>query len=189
MRQITQVQTIVKYNELNEDQKTKVINNLRDINVDHDWFDFTYEDTKTILEFLGFSDVKIQFSGFSSQGDGASFTGKFKVSDNVNETKDRIKAVKEYTPHIKLFEYGMMRFNNEEWSDETLLIKRISHRYSHSGTISSDNKDLTKFVRDFSNELYKTLEKEYDYLTSRKCIEETIEANEYEFDLETLKIV
>jgi hypothetical protein len=41
---------------------------------DYEWWDFIYEDWKEWLERAGFSGPDISFSGFSSQGDGASFT-------------------------------------------------------------------------------------------------------------------
>ena len=37
-------------------------------------------------------------------------------------------------------------------------------------------------MNDLCSWLYKTLEAEYDYMTSEAAIIETIEANEYEFD-------
>jgi len=40
---------------------------------------------------------------------------------------------------------------------------------------------ITETLRDYAKELYRDLEKEYEYLSSEKVIIETIEANEYEF--------
>jgi hypothetical protein len=39
-----------------------------------DWYEFSIDDWTTALEQVGFTDAKINFSGFWSQGDGASFT-------------------------------------------------------------------------------------------------------------------
>jgi len=47
---------------------------LRQGATDYQWWDFTYDDWKTALEQLGFTNPEINFSGFWSQGDGASFT-------------------------------------------------------------------------------------------------------------------
>jgi hypothetical protein len=46
-------------------------------------FDFegVTEDAKQILQYLGFSDVQIAWTGFSSQGDGASFIGRWYAKD------------------------------------------------------------------------------------------------------------
>ena len=47
---------------------------------DQDWCDCTIEDWKTKLAGLGFDDAVISYSGFSSQGDGASFTANINPS-------------------------------------------------------------------------------------------------------------
>jgi hypothetical protein len=41
--------------------------------------------------------------------------------------------------------------------------------------------DILDFCRDKASDLYRTLENEYDYLTSDESIKETCEANEYLF--------
>lgn len=64
--------------DLPPDVQEKVIDEHRDWNVEagYDWWENVYEDWTRRLEELGFNDVEISFSGFSSQGDGASFTAK-----------------------------------------------------------------------------------------------------------------
>jgi hypothetical protein len=41
---------------------------------------------------------------------------------------------------------------------------------------------ITDFAREKSKEIYRDLEKEYDYLHSDEYIQEIIEENDYEFD-------
>lgn len=74
MRQETIVKTWLQFSELSAKGKAKAIDAHRDINTDHDWFDFMIEDYENKLKKLGFHNIKIYFSGFSSQGDGACFT-------------------------------------------------------------------------------------------------------------------
>lgn len=52
-----------------------LIEKHRDWNVDNDWYDYTFDDFVTVAESFGFAvdKDKIRFSGFWSQGDGASF--------------------------------------------------------------------------------------------------------------------
>lgn len=50
-----------------------LIEKYHDINVDFDWWDFTYDDFRERLERAGIRVGQIEFSGFSSQGDGARF--------------------------------------------------------------------------------------------------------------------
>lgn len=47
---------------------------LMDGQTDHEWWEYTYETWKNALDQIGFCDADISFSGFWSQGDGASFT-------------------------------------------------------------------------------------------------------------------
>lgn len=150
MRQETITKTYLKFNELSPEQKQKVLDKNRHYNTDFDWFEESIGEFKTKLEKLGFYDVKVEFSGFSSQGDGASFTAK----------------------HDKRGE-----------------VYRIGRSYSHSNTITSDN-EVTKLVaRKLSDELYRDLEKEYNYLQSDESIAEILDINEYEFDIDTLDTV
>jgi hypothetical protein len=49
---------------------------LREGALDYEWWDTSYDMWKEALEQIGFSEPDISFSGFCSQGDGASFTCK-----------------------------------------------------------------------------------------------------------------
>lgn len=188
MRTITETRTIAKYEELTEEQKVKVCEHYSDMNTDYDWYDSTYEDTKIILGLLGFSNIEIQFSGFWSQGDGASFTATFSVPQTKKELKERIKAFKEYAPKDDLHQFEKLTFDKEECSIGFFEVFRIDSRYSHSCTISSDHEGLKEFARSFSNDIYKSLEREYEYLQSREAVEESLTCNDYEFDTHTLRI-
>jgi hypothetical protein len=149
MRQEIVTKTYLKFNELNNEQQNKVIDYLSDINVIHDWYEYIYDEYTTKLQKLGFYDIKIQFSGFCCQGDGASFSAKHKRGTV-------------YT----------------------------TSRYSHSGTMSCDESEILLTVaKRLADNCYKSLECEYEHLTSRESIIETIECNEYEFDSESLKII
>ena len=47
--------TLYSYDELSEDAKDKAIEEMYDINVNHDWWEFTYDDAETIgLKITGF---------------------------------------------------------------------------------------------------------------------------------------
>ena len=58
------------FKELSEDRQFEIVENL----MGDDWHESIIEDIKAELEELGISEPDIQFSGFWSQGDGASFT-------------------------------------------------------------------------------------------------------------------
>ncbi len=75
----------MKLKDMTKEQILSVIEKHRDINVDNDvWCKYIFEQYIDILNSFGFEDVKIFFSGFYSQGDGASFTS----SININKFLD-----------------------------------------------------------------------------------------------------
>ena len=151
MRQETIIKTYKYFDEFDKETQDLIVRKHDRINgfswefVSDDLIkDFTGE-----LESMGYSNIKIEYSGFYSQGDGASFTAK----------------------------HG---------DDE---IYRNNSHYSHSNSVSCDNKELLEQARKLMNEFYKRLMNAYEYLYTKEAIIETILANEYEFDVDTLKIV
>ena len=65
------------FSELSPTAKKHAIDELRDTNVDYnDWHEPIIEDFENEMKEFGLSDVDVQYSGFYSQGDGASFTAE-----------------------------------------------------------------------------------------------------------------
>ena len=204
MRQVTITKTYLKFNELNEEQQRKVLNHLRDINLGHEWYEFTQEAFHTALETLGFSNIKSQFSGFWSQGDGASFNANFELPKNDTDLKERVEKLLKDAPYFfhtyadkveDMKETGLkesflnLDFTNEiEEGEGQITVEQRGH-YSHEYTMQCWNKGLQEFSRAMAAKYYMELEKEYEYQTSDEAIKETIESNDYEFDSETLEIV
>ena len=189
MRIETSTRKLYQFAELDEETQQKAIEKLYDINVDHEWYDCTYEDVKEIGKIIGIRVDKVYFSGFSSQGDGACFEGSYEYA------KGSGKAIRTYAPRDtelhgiadrltaiqRPYMYGLYAH-----------VKQRGHYYhencteidvDHDGyydTLPYD--DIVEELRDFMRWIYSRLEKEYEYLTSEESIKETIEANEYEFD-------
>ncbi len=88
------------FSELSSEQKAKVIEKYNDINTDHDWSQWTIDDWKEKLERQGFLSPEIYFSGFWSQGDGASFTAEIDLEKFLSGR--RIKA--KYAPELALYQ-------------------------------------------------------------------------------------
>jgi hypothetical protein len=59
----------------------------------NDWFESSIDHFVEALEFIGFNDVRVRFSGFWSQGDGAHFTGSYSYK------KGALAAVKKEYPN------------------------------------------------------------------------------------------
>lgn len=178
------------FSELSESAKAKVLQEQRDINTDYDWYKWSLEDWERDLESMGFDDVNISFSGFWSQGDGASFTsGSIDIEKflTAQKAKGRFKAI------LKAIKANKAEFITS--------IDRIDHHYSHEYTVRAyveynsledkftPNQDqanelesfLTDTVRTLSRKIYRELEKEHEHLTTDAAIIDTIEANEYTF--------
>jgi hypothetical protein len=184
---------IAKFNELNEEQKNKVLEKYHDINVDNDyWYEGVKDDFHSILELLGFSVNNSFFTGFWSQGDGASFEAFFKIPENKKELKNRLKKLKEYAPKYlsKELENDFLSLDFKEWLKDGENHIEIIQRgnYYHEYTMQCDHDALLEFSRNLAAKYYKDLESQYNYLTSSEAIIETIENNDYEFNLDTLKI-
>lgn len=187
MRTLQKEFRVGKFEDFSPKDQAKIIDNYRDINVDYEWYDSDLEDLETILSILGFSKIKINFTGFASQGDGASFTGMF-TPGTKTELKKRVKKLAEYAPQFPVFNFESMKFSKDEIEGGEVEVYRIDRRYYHYNTIDCDNEDLKAFARKMSQQIYKLLEQQYDHLTSDEAVKETLEANEYEFDERTLKI-
>ncbi len=189
--------TVYKFNELSESAKQHAIEKLYDINTDYEWYQFTFEDITTIGALMGIEIDKIYFSGFSSQGDGACFVGNYAYK------KNSVKSVIEYAPQdVELHRIvkGLLAIQKHNFYTITANVKHSGHYYHSRCTdievykennqgmqdylSNSDNESITELLRDFMNWIYKQLNTEYDYLTSESAIIDTINSNEYEFDVD-----
>lgn len=139
----------------------------------------------------------VYWSGFHSQGDGASFVGEYKYK------KGAPKAVKEYAPKDEALHRivnRLLAIQRKHFYKLRAEVKQ-SGRYSHSHTMSVQlsldstypinlPRDLwhgtedavLKCMRDFADWIYRNLEREYEYQTSDEAVDGSIAANEYEFD-------
>lgn len=67
----------LEYDQLSDEAKETAREKVRESETGDEWWDFIYDDWKERLEKKGFMVPDIAFSGFWSQGDGASFTCKY----------------------------------------------------------------------------------------------------------------
>ena len=149
----------------------------------------------------GFENADIRFTGFWSQGDGASFTADINLEKIINtivscgyNTCDMVA----FQALEKMVYHGLI--------DLSFKAYRVSSRYSHENTCTVDMdfecyqdnisdpayeyleglsdqllSDIEEIRLNLCQEIYKSLEREYEYLTSDMAVKETIEANGYEF--------
>lgn len=180
-RTVTEKFKVYKFDELSKEMKEKVLEKYRDINVDYDgWWDFVYEDHQQTLAESGFNNPKMSFSGFWSQGDGASFSADVDVAKWLKKNK----LANKYRKVLNAYEKG----------DFSLDITK-SGRYEHSGTMDYKSYNMMddyeqgeevaemilKDARQKADKLYKDLEENYEDMTSDEQVAETLKANDYEF--------
>jgi hypothetical protein len=157
----TRTYTVYKYDELTGEQKQKALDHLYDLNIDHDWWDFTYEDARNIgLELTGFDLYRRNIKGKFIEG-------ALECAEKI--LKERGKTCETYKTASKVIEAPR------------LLDEKFTYgRYTDDD--EQDWEDLEiQFLYDLLEDYLSMLSKEYDYLTSRESIEETIRANEYDF--------
>jgi len=134
----------------------------------------------------------IYYSGFSSQGDGASFEGHWEYKGNA------VERITEHAPNDeKLLEIATVLDSTSQYGDPGLSasIERGSSRYYHEYTMSIDvcdwdgslesdhpgNDEVIIAMQDFARWIYRRLESEYNYRMSDENVDESIQMNEYEF--------
>jgi len=194
----------IKYQDLPEDRKEQEREKYREHGLDYDWWDGVYDYAKETAGKFGLEIDDIFFSGFWSQGDGAFYTGRliFKpcvVAELPEEVRDIYETL--YEVH-SLMKIAVPFF---------IWIVDISHvgRHSHGHTmqiatdISADiddpiggegtaletimketEQDVAEALRDYALWIYRTLEKEYEFLTSDECIDDLLHSEEYENEQE-----
>lgn len=178
-----------------------------DIEPHHGWYEDTIVDfCENILPHFGLtvSYKDVEFSGFWSQGDGASFTGSFRLSD-VNPSELKSACPTEVELHELAAELQVLADAHPNIEGH---ISRMPSMYSHSNTMStgywsSENDDeetdafapyedtVIRIFRELANWLYSRLNSEYDFYladaTASKWAEAIEERTALQADLDQLQ--
>lgn len=178
-----------RWAKLSSERQEELLGKHRDVNVDHDWWDYTYDWFKEKCDAQGICVTDMSFSGFWAQGDGANFDGYVDDWPKVLKAIGREDFCK-YDPAGNYWRFHV----------------RSDSRYSYSGAMNGeleaeleenpydeeedplrftawnlatplteyDLEDLREILlehcRDLASDLYTALEEEYDYLTSDEVI-------------------
>lgn len=194
---------LFSFNELSDVAKAKAIESERNSENLEYYYSGEVEYYQDVLKHIGFTDVEISFSGFYSQGDGASFTADYDSSlINLDELKNHNTEL-----------YSLMARKNSVFgasgltSDNTITanVKRISRHYSHHNTVAIDNiaingedewitedskvykafEDIENYLTSLKDDIcyiiYSNLEREYEHQTSDEYIAELLTINDYNF--------
>ncbi len=166
----TKTITLYEFKELSEDAKEKAINQLWDINVNHEWWDCLYGDAEIIgLKLTEFDLDRNRHA-----------KGKLLVSLSecceliINEHGPDCITRKTAEDYLKQWVELVKKYSDGVHTDEV-----AEHNYPKFDHLADE------LESDFTNSILEDysilLQNEYEYLTSKEQIIETIEANEYTF--------
>ncbi len=198
--------TVYQFDELSDRAKEKARDWWRECeNQDFDT-SFMYDDFGQVAKILGVTfdtrpvklmgggtryEPKIWWSGFSSQGDGACFEGSYEYA------KGCAKEIRSYAPQdqkLHAIADGLAQLQRENGYRVTAKVSHSSSHYYHKYTMDvnvykGDNdasdelaETVKELMQDFAEWIYRSLEKEYEYRMSDEQVDESITANQYEFD-------
>ena len=184
---------VFQYDELSDAAKAKARDWWRGLDRDHsEWSEHVTEDLKTIAAFMGWTVSDTQFRGFSSQGDGAQFSGTWSAA-NV-QTRE---ALEEHAPADAsdsnarlarmMLTFAELAAQSPPGATASVRHEGAIYVHEHMTRFESDNMSdeqlakLTEVSRELMRWYYRALEREHDYYTSDEQVAEAICANEYEF--------
>lgn len=182
----------------------------RETGLHDEWYDFVCEDFQAICRILGVdpgtSPVTLVgggtrevphlfFSGFSSQGDGASFAGVYRHAPGA------ARAIRAHAPRDEALHRIADRLQAVQCRNFFQLTADIRHRgrYCHeysmaieverdspTGQPMTDGADdeMIEALRDLARWLYRRLEREYEHQTSDETVDEALAINDWAFTAE-----
>lgn len=168
---------------------------------DSDWWDSVYEDAVAVAELIGIiinednkGKPEIRFSGFWSQGDGASFTGSYAYR------RDSVNLVSSYTGGDKVLvaiASQLSKIQRKHFYGLTAEIGTHPGNYYHSHMMRANvinsqghelpddvESDILEQMRAFADWVYRQLEHEYEYQNSEDAVAELAEVNDWLFNEE-----
>jgi hypothetical protein len=199
--------TVFRLDELSEQARDRARAWYREAGPCDDWHEGVFEDFETICAILGIRlktrSVRLHgggtrrkpciwFSGFNSQGDGASFEGAYHFAPRA------AKAIRAHAPEDSELHriadalQTIQRRNFYQLRADIHQRGRACHEYSMAITVERDSpnhQDMTadaedtviELLRDLARWLYRQLEREYEFQTSDEVTDEAILANAYTF--------
>ena len=182
---------IYTFNELSDEAKQKAIEKYYYTNVEyHDWSEWIREDF--ISQTKDFEVDNVLFSGFHSQGDGAMFEYSSISQELFNEAINSLnipnykKSAMIKGGYVNAKGNQLGHYFHEKSCNHIFDFETNNCDHDNIGDLFYDNSiELESFVtnsyEDIAKELYRSLEKSYEYLTSEESITETLVENEYEF--------
>lgn len=191
METITKQINVFAYSELSDSAKERV-RQWHCETLDNQWSESAIDDAKEIAALMGWTIERVNFSGFSSQGDGAQFVGSMRYA------KKCAVAVKQHAPQdveLHRIAQAWQKLQQANFYALRATVKSSGY-YCHEYCTSFDcedtrhnygwikdetEKQIAIIARDFMRWIYRQLEKEYDHESSAENVAELCDANEWRF--------
>ena len=167
MRKETTTRTLCRFEELSEEVQEKAIERLYDLNVDYEWWACTYDDAKQIGLVIETFDIDRGSYVRGKWTESAEDVAKLIIKNHGKECetyKDAVNFLAESKNGEKIYK------DHPDYDAECDYADSLDYETA-----------CEEFLRVLCEDYRMVLQKEYEYLTSREAIEETIAANEYEF--------
>lgn len=104
--------------------------------LDYEWWDCTYANAKEDGKEKGFDIEDIRFSGFWSQGDGASWTGEVNIKQFLEH-----HLKEDHPSYSRYFVLQAIINEGNDWVERRVNVSRYGFRYVHSNTMRLDGVD------------------------------------------------
>jgi hypothetical protein len=197
---------LYSFSQLDKQAKQKALTAYQDLNVGFDWWNDEFDDFITLCSYMGIAVNKdsIKFRGFYSQGDGSGFSALVDIPKLVtaiaNQSWKDYAPMQEFVFIVPVIDRRVMDLvANGLLPSEPQIISRsrqfgvvtdlgisevIKDDKTHDNIFEELDK-LEEWLRSvaeiLNRHLYKSLENQYEFLTSDTAIKESILTNEYLF--------
>lgn len=195
----TRTYNVYKFEELPVEAQAKALDKYRYFNVEDgfDWWDSIYESWRDKLKEEGYENVKIRFSGFNSQGDGASFTADVDLAKWLESTNNILKWPYLYAQAKEGYAYATVsrssypHYVHSNMIDGNVSVDNYSFGEGEETLLELVQKEsseaevfLTEHARGYSDDIYQDLQDTYDGLVSDEAVKDALIVNEYDFTQE-----
>lgn len=185
----TETITLKTIDEFDAESKKKIIDKNRYINVEgSSWADFDVEQLKEMLSEKGFESTELWYDISYCQGSGASFDCNFfnlnKLLEpcNVKHKRWIRDIIENYCePEIYRNSYATHYCHRKTRRFELNQALELDKCKRISKILSEIENDIEILRQELCDEIYKSLESTFEYLTSDESVEETLMINEIYF--------
>ena len=191
----THTYTTYSFNELAPDVQQNAIDNTRNDGhyMSDEWWNYTYDLAKEAGNLMGLTIEDIWFSGFCSQGDGASMKASYNYAKGWKQalTKNCGSTLLEELTTIGqafqdaqapyLYQLEATTAQSGHYHSQSTQVWHGEDQYRDIG----DGEDaICEAITDFTSWIYRQLEQEYDHINSDEMVKESIESNDWQFTKE-----